>query len=720
MEPSRRHFLAGSIAGAVGAGAHASAATPSAAAPGKRPNILVVVLDDVGFADLGCFGSELATPAIDGLARGGARFNNFHTAPLCSPTRAALLTGCNPHTVGVGTIADWADSRPGYAGAVALDRPMLAELLGRQGYGCYATGKWHLNPVAEQGTAGPYAQWPTRRGFDRWYGFHGANADQWHPELFEGTSAIDPPERADYHLSGDLVDRMIGYLGDHTACAPERPFFGYIALGACHWPQQVPKAAVDRLKARYDGGWGLLRGERFARQKAIGLVPPEAELPPENPDVPVWESLSADDRRFAARCMAVYGGFLEHADAQIARLLSALDDMGVRDDTIVVLLSDNGATAEGGPVGLGDVRRDLYMEPETADDRAQILGALGSDRSFPAYPLGWASASNTPLKWYKSTTHEGGIRTPLIVAWPGRVAAGLTLPQYHHVSDVAPTLFELAGLPRTGLEGTSFAYALADPAAATRKRAQIFESTGSRALWQDGWKAVTRHVAGEDFARDRWELYHSAVDFSEAHDLAAAEPVRLAAMQAEWQRLAGLGNILPLSDSRLNRYRANLPQRRVRYRLLPYGSRIDRLSMPDARRPHRIVATVVLGHTPEGVILAAGTALRGYELFIRGGELVYVYVAAPGRVLRVAAGRLPSGPCLLGVELGDGSVARDVRLTVDGVVRATGRIDRSWPVYAAGAGLRCGANRGAPISGDYAGSFVFRGGRIGHVDVEMG
>lgn len=721
MSWTRRNMLGSSLGVPAALAAAGGVAAVRAAAPGvggRRPNILLVVLDDVGFADLGCYGSEIRTPAIDALAADGVRFTGFHAAPLCSPTRAALLTGRDPHSVGVGVIADWANGRPGYRGFVDPSVPMLPELLRAQGYGCYAVGKWHLTAIRDQGTTGPFDQWPTRRGFDRWYGFAGANADHWHPELFEGTSAVDPPRRAGYHLSGDLVDRMIGYLGDHVAGAPDRPFFGYLAFGACHWPLHVPPEAVARVRGRYDNGWRQLRQARFERQQAMGLVPPDTVLPPENPDVPPWDRLPAAERRFAARCQELYAAFLEHTDAQIARLTASLERMGVAEDTIVVLLSDNGATAEGSAVGMSDVRGNLYVESETTAARLAAVERLGSEESFPAYPLGWASAGNTPLRWYKSGTHEGGIRTPLIVRDPrANGPRGGMRHQFHHVSDVAPTLFELAGLAPARFGGTSMGYALRDAAVPTRKVVQLFESTGSRAIWQGGWKAVARHVAGDDFARDRWELYHLPSDFAEAQDLAFTEPDRLVSLQRRWSALATAGQILPLDDRRLERYRANVPERSRRCRLVSGGSRVDRLGMPDLQRAHRITASLVLDHGSEGVIVAAGTRLRGVELFLRGGEVRFAYVFRHDVVHEMRAGGLPRGQCRVAVEMGDGRSARVARLLVEGVERARVTIPRSWPAYALGAGLRCGANRGAPVSVGYAGAFPFTG-TIDWVEVE--
>lgn len=729
MAISRRALLGASVATAAGM---AVSATP-AASQGKagrsrkkgeaaysrnRPNLLVIVLDDVGFAELGCYGSEIPTPAIDSVARRGVVFNNFHSSPMCSPTRAALLTGRNPHSIGVGTIADWSDGRPGYRGTVDPDIEMLPALLSKQGFGCYGSGKWHLTRLRDEGPSGPYDDWPTRRGFDRWFGFQGATADQWYPELFEGTSVVSDTRNPGDHLSENLVDKMIGYLSDHMTGAPDRPFFGYLAFGACHWPLQVPAQFVERSKGRYDEGWHKLRERRFQNQKALGLIPEATVLPPENPDVPDWNNLAAPERQFAARLMEVYAGFLEHTDAQIGRLLTFLTESNVLDDTMVVILSDNGATAEGAS-GAADFRQQMYMGGETAEERADALEILGGDTSFPVYSQGWAAAGNSPMRWYKSTAHEGGIRTPLIVSLPGGgFNTGGIRNQFHHVSDVAPTFFEIAKLDHEGFEGTSFAYLFSDPVARSRKPHQIFESTGSRAVWKDGWKAVTRHEAGTDFSQDRWELFHSDADFSEARDLALTEGDRLAALKGTWEILAREGNVLPLSDKRSNA--PNLPERRDTYILYPTTSRLDRLSIPDFRQAHRITAQIDINPLAQGVILAVGNAMRGFECYLSDGELHYVFVLSRRQNFHLRSGKLPSGACNLAVELGDGAGPREARMIVNEEVVGRMKIKRSWPSRSLGAGLRVAENRGAPISRNYDGSFPIRGGSLRRVIIDMG
>ena len=462
MAITRRKFLQATAAATAVPGLGASELIAAAAEPGtdtrdalwrqrslpQRPNIVITVLDDVGFADLGCYGSEVKTPCIDALAAGGVRYNNFHVTALCSPTRACLLTGRNAHAVGVGNIAEWGRAdHPGYKGWIRQDAATLAEMLRDANYGTLATGKWHLSSLHDQNGAGPFDHWPVRRGFDHWYGFHGSAVDHWHPEMFENTSASYPDKSDDYHLSEDLVDRSIHYVADHIAASPERPFFLYLAFGAMHFPLHAPSDDIRRHKGAYDIGWDRLRAERFRRQLELGIVPAGTRLTDRNPDVPPWESLSPDQRRVAARGQEVYAAFLEHTDAQLQRLVDFLKASGQYDNTIMLVLSDNGA-ASGGPIeGRVDVRRAAYLGDEPLDEMVAAIDTIGSDASYPSYSRGWAQAGNTPLKWYKADTYEGGIRAPLVMSWPdGELPPGRVLPQYHHVIDVVPTLLNMIGL----------------------------------------------------------------------------------------------------------------------------------------------------------------------------------------------------------------------------------------------------------------------------------
>ena len=375
----------------------------------RQPNIVIAVLDDVGFGDLGCYGAEHRTPAIDALSEQGTRFSNFHVTALCAPTRACLLTGRNAHAVGVGNIAEWGRDLPGYQGWIRKDVATIGEYLREDGYTTLATGKWHLSAIHDQNGSGPYDHWPVGRGFDRWYGFHGNAMDHWHPEMFENTVAAYPKKDDSYHLSSDLVERSIDYIQDHLSATPQNPFLLYLAFGACHFPLHAPADDIRRQKGRYDVGWDAIREERFRRQNKLGVIPEGTELAPRNPNVPAWDSLTSSQKKIATYGQEVYAAFLEHTDKQIGRLVDFLKAENEFEDTILLVLSDNGAAGGGGSKqGVLDVRRISYYEEETERELESQFQKLGSDDSYGMYASGWAQASNTPLKWYKADTYGGG------------------------------------------------------------------------------------------------------------------------------------------------------------------------------------------------------------------------------------------------------------------------------------------------------------------------
>lgn len=688
----------------------------------RKPNIVIAVLDDVGFGDLGCYGAEHKTAAIDALAGTGVRFNNFHVTALCAPTRACLLTGRNAHAVGVGNIAEWGRDHPGYHGWIRKDAATLAEYLRPEAYTTLATGKWHLSAIHDQNGSGPYDHWPTGRGFDRWYGFHGNAMDHWHPEMFENTVAAYPEKASDYHLSTDLVDRSIDYIEDHLAATPENPFFLYLAFGACHFPLHAPADDIRRHRGRYDAGWDAIRSRRFKRQQEIGIIPAGTRLAPRNPNVPAWSDLSDQQQKIAARGQEVYAAFLEHTDNQLARLIDFLKSENQFDDTILIVLSDNGAAGGGGSVaGMLDVRRVSYYEKETLPELTARFDSLGSDDSYGMYASGWAQAGNTPLKWYKADTYGGGTRAPLIVSWPnGQIGSGQINSQYHHVIDVVPSLFEMINKAATDriwdqtvlpVQGTSLAYSFDNPNAPTNKRVQYFETAGDRAIWMDGWKAVTKHVAGDDYEKDVWELYHTDGDFSEVEDLAASKPQLLTRLVELWHREARRDNVLPMEDDLLSLYEDVVPKPRQRYTFYPGMTRLDRLSAPDIYTYNgKLSADVVLRNSrAQGVILASGDSGAGYELFMQDGYLVFVYVYTRfERYTLRSPERIESGKSVLGLEFtktGDNSA--EVNMLVDDARVASVRLAKMWQVFAPNSGIRCGENRHAPISRNYDAPFVF-------------
>ncbi|MEM9846722.1 MAG: arylsulfatase [Bacteroidota bacterium] len=699
----------------------------------RKPNILMVVLDDVGFGDLGCYGAEHTTPCMDKLAASGTRFNNFHVTALCSPTRACLLTGRNAHAVGVGNIAEWGRDHPGYRGWIRQDAATLSEMLRPEGYSTLALGKWHLSALDDQNGTGPFHRWPTGRGFDRWYGFHGNAMDHWHPEMFENTVAAYPEKTKDYHLSEDLVRRGIEYLQDHFAASPDQPFFMYLAFGACHFPLHAPSDDIRRHIGRYDEGYEAIRQQRFEKQKSIGIIPPETELSPLNPSVKPWQDMTTDEKKLATRGQEVYAAFLEHTDKQLQKIVDFLKTENQFEDTIILLLSDNGAAPGSSPVPSIDVRRTAYLGAESFEEKMAHLAALGTDDSYHNTSTGWSQVSNTPLKWYKSDTYGGGTRAPLMVSWPnGNIPQNQICQQYHHVIDVVPTILDLINQPFPSalnekkilpIQGTSFAYAFDQKDMPTRKQVQYFETLGDRAIWVNGWKAVTRHQKGDPFEQDIWELYRVEKDFAEIHNLAEAEPEKLKALIAIWFEEAKRYDILPMADDTLALYAAAVPAPRARHIFYPKMTRLDRLSAPDIYQFDSRWSILVdfPADNASGVILASGDSGAGYELYMQDGLLVlnYTYVRKDATVIQ-SNQKIPAGEHLLSVRLEKTSESSaKVEFYLEDKKIGEGELPRMWPIYTPNSGLRCGENRHAPISRAYQPPFVLEGLKKVVVDVAM-
>ena len=688
----------------------------------KAPNVVVIVLDDVGFAQLGCYGSTIETPHIDALAGGGRRYTGFHTTSMCSPTRASLLTGRNHHAVGMGMIADMCTGFPGYQGQIGNDSATLAEMLRPAGYGTFAAGKWHLTRARDMTAAGPFDQWPLGRGFERYYGFLYSLVDQWHPELVADNHFIPAPDRPGYHLSEDLVDHTIGMIRDQQAGRPDQPFFAYLAFGACHSPHQAPRPFIEKYRGKFDEGWDVMRERWHARQIALGVIPPDAVLTGMNPGVRPWADMSDDERRLCARHQEVFAGFLDHTDAQIGRLTDWLRSSDLLDNTLLVVLSDNGATAEGGHFGDINLRRYIQVLEESFEEKLARIDDLGSDRLWNNYPAGWGHAGNTPLKWFKMHTHGGGVRDPLIIHWPAQIPDGGQIShQFCHCSDIAPTILEACGVaapethlgvPQLPITGTSLTYTFGEPHAATRKSVQYFELMGHRGVWADGWKAVTHHVEGADFDEDVWELYHLDTDFSEARDLSVEHPEKLRELIALWWREAEANHVLPLDDR--NRERIGLtywgPPRR-RWRFQQGMNRVSGYAAPSvANRSYRIVADVDLSQDAQGVILSVGGQAGGYVLFIQDGKLVHEYVGPDRRWILESAATLPPGRRRLAFEFRKTGRCEGVAsLLCDDDVLATGEMRGMWPAGPTAGGVCCGYNEASPVSDRYLRPYAFTG-----------
>ena len=538
-----------------------------AGAPCRRPgqtNVLLVLLDDVGFADFGCYGSEIDTPTIDRLAADGLRYTGFHTTAMCSTTRAALLTGRNHHSVGMGCLSNFDSGFPGYRGKIDPNIPTIAELLRPHGYRNYLVGKWHVTRLTETGPTGPFDGWPLGRGFDRYYGFLDAETDQYSPEVVRDNTHVTAPGdySTGYHLTTDLIDEAIGFLAGHEGAIPDTPWFLMLTPGACHAPHQAPRELIDKYAERFEKGWDQTRDDRLARQIELGIVPAGTTLPPRNLGVRGWDEHTDDERRLFARLAGAYGAMLEHFDQQLARLIDFIEQTGSLDDTIVLFLSDNGASQEGGPLGFVNAMGPFNMIAEPIDQKIARIDDIGGPDTHSNFPLGWAMASNTPLKRYKQNTHGGGIRDPLVVrrarltCGRGDDAACATSSATSPISH-RPCSSCSASRAVPEMEGVSFASTLAEPDADTGKTTQYFEMFGHRGIWHDGYKAVAFHAPTTAFESDVWELYDLANDFNENHDLAADQPERLAELQRLWWEQAEAHQVLPLDDRFGERFAEN-------------------------------------------------------------------------------------------------------------------------------------------------------------------
>lgn len=712
-----------------------SPAWPRRPRPGAgAPNIVWVVLDDCGFAQLGCYGASIETPAIDRLAGGGLRYTNFHVTAMCSPTRTCLLTGRNHHAAGMGYLADFDTGFDNARGAISPRAATLAEILKDNGYGTYALGKWHLVPPGECSPVGPFDNWPTQRGFNRYYGFLGGEDDQWAPELWYDQHHVPPPAREGYHLSEDLVDRAQEFLSDHLSATPDKPFFLYLAFGACHAPHQAPQSYLDKYRGRFDEGWDAEREKVLARQKAMGIVPPDTALAPRNPGVREWASLGSDERRLVARMQEVFAGFTEHTDAQIGRLMAFLERRDKMRDTLFVVLSDNGASGEGGEHGSVNEYRYFLGLPDSLEENLAGIDRLGGPWTHNHYPAAWAQAGNTPLKFYKKHTFGGGVRAPLIVHWPARVAeAGGLRPQFHHAIDLAPTMLDLAGVAAPAvhrgtqqmpLHGTTLAYTFADAGAPSTRRTQYFEMGGQRGIYHEGWKAVTFHRSGDDYEADRWELYDLQRDYSETVDRAAEEPERLRAMVALWWEEARKYDVLPLDDRAQARAFARDPATsdRTHFTLYPGSRLLTPVAGPNfSLRPFEIRAHAErASEADEGVLLAYGRRAAGFVLFVQGNRLCFDYNLAGRHTLVTAPSPLPTGAHVLGCALAlDAAGGARARLTLDGRALCDVALPMAFP---AGFGLlstQCGLNSPSPVSGRFEAPFRFTG-ALDRVEIDLG
>jgi arylsulfatase A-like enzyme len=718
------------------------------------PNVLFVVLDDVGYGQLGCYGSPIETPNFDALATSGLLYTNMHTTALCSPSRSCIITGRNHHANATASINELATGYPGYNGQIPFENGFLPEMLLAHGYSTYMVGKYHLLPSEFESGAGPFDRWPLGRGFERFYGFLGGDTSQWYPDLVYDNHQVEPPRTPEqgYHLTEDLADKAIQFIADAKQVAPHKPFYLHFCTGAMHAPHHVAREWADRYAGQFDDGWDAYRARVLARQKEQGVMPPDAELSRHDPDVPDWDSLPAEARRLAARMMEVYAGFLSHTDQQVGRLLDFLRETGEFDNTLIMVVSDNGASPEGGPAGTTNELQFFNNAPESLAESLAKIDELGGPATFGHYPWGWTWAGNTPFRRWKRETYRGGTADPFLVHWPAGIRArGEIRTQYAHIIDMVPTVLDTLGLQppaqvrgvtQSPIHGVSFAHTFDDADAATRHRTQYFEMFGHRAIDHDGWRAVCPWP-GPSFAEaeqpfgapitaqtltdldaHHWELYRIAEDPAENHDLAEQHRDKLIELIAMWYTEAGKNNVFPLDGSTMPRMMVERPQvaePRTRYVYRPGTQTLPLWVGPRVvNRPHAITADAEIPDGgAEGVLLCQGSNAGGWSFYVKDGRLRYAhnYVARATYEVR-APDPLPAGRHQLRFEFeptgkpdftqGKGSPGR-AQLYVDGQLIAQDEFPVTTPVAFNPGGLTCGTNPGSPVTTDYQAPFPFTG-----------
>ena len=705
----------------------------------------------MGFGQPSTFGGPINMPTLDRLAKGGLRYNEFHVTALCSPTRAALLTGRNHHMANTGAVMDVATAFPGNTGVRPNSVAPLAEILRLNGYSTAAFGKWHQTPGWEVSPSGPTDRWPTREGFDKFYGFMGGETNQWAPLLYDGMTQVEPPHDPKYHFMTDMTDHAISWMRYEKALTPDKPFFIYFAPGATHAPHQVPKEWIAKYKGKFDSGWDQLREETLARQKKLGVVPADTKLAPKPRAIKDWNSLTPDEKKLFARQMEVYAGFGEMADFEIGRLIQAIQNMGQLDNTIVFYIAgDNGSSAEGGMNGVFNENTFFNGVPEPIETQLKQIDQLGGPMAYSHYAAGWAVAGDTPFTWTKQVASNfGGTRDGMVVYWPKEIKGkGELRSQFHHVIDIAPTILEVAGLPepktvdgisQIPIQGVSMAYTFADAQAKSRHRTQYFEIAGNRAIYHDGWLAGTVHRAPWEreprakLENDKWELYNTDADFSLANDLASSDPAKLKEMQDLFLQEAIKNHVLPIDDrsvERLNPALAGRPDLMAgRTSLTVYSGMTGMMEsafINIKNRSYSITADVeVPKKNANGVIICQGGRFGGWTLFLKNARPTFTYNwVGLNRYTISGKQPVPAGKATIrfefatdGGKLGAGGTGS---IFVNGTKVATGRIENTnGLLFSADEGADVGVDEGTPVTEDYAGSDNKFTGKINSVTIDL-
>ncbi len=699
-------------------------------APEKAPNVVIVLIDDIGFGGPSTFGGPIETPTLDGLAEAGLTYNNFHTTALCSPTRMALKTGRNHHTGNTGSIMETATAYPGNTGQVPNSVAPLAEILRLNGYSTSAFGKWHETAAWETSVSGPYDRWPTHQGFDKFYGFIGGETDQWYPLIYDGVTRVTPPKSDDYHFTTDMTNQAIGWVRAQQSMTPDKPFFVYYATGAVHAPHHVPKEWADKYKGKFDAGWDAVRAETIARQKEMGVVPASTELGPKPEDLKDWEALSDDERRLFSRQAEVFAGFLEQTDHEIGRLVSAIEDIGELDNTLFIYIAgDNGTSAEGGFVGMYNEMTYFNGVVEKVEDLLPLMDEWGGKETFPHMAAGWAVAFDSPFTWTKQVASDfGGTRNGMVIHWPeGIESKGGLRSQFGHVIDIAPTILEAAGIPepksvngteQTPIEGVSLLYSFDNPEAKERHTTQYFEIFGNRAIYHDGWFARTLHRAPwqtsgfPPLENDVWDLYKIDEDFNLQNNLAGGNPEKLEEMKLLFMSEAEKYNVLPIDDRFLVRVNASLAGRPDimgdRTSLTLYDGMdgmLENSFMNVKNRSKTITAELEIPEGgADGAILSQGGKFGGWSLYMKDGVPAYTYnFLGLQRFVISGDSALPAGKSTLvldfaydGGGLGKGGLAT---LSVNGNKVGEGRVEMTQPmVFSADETADVGLDNQTPVA----------------------
>jgi arylsulfatase A-like enzyme len=721
------------------------------------PNVIFFVLDDVGYGQMSAYGGLVNTPNIDRLVENGLRYTNMHTTALCSPTRSCILTGRNHHSNGVAGIMEFATGFPGYDCRMPFQNGMLPEMLLEHGYNTFATGKWHLSPSEESTLAGPFHRWPLGRGFERFYGFLGGETNQWFPDLVYDNHSVPQPKTVEegYHLDVDLVDHAIQFILDAEVNAPDKPFFLYHAPGCAHAPHQVAPEWIEKYKGKFDMGWDEYREVVFARQKELGIFPAEAELSPRDPDVPEWKTLSNEQKKLYAHFMEVYAGFLEHCDHQFGRILQVLEDIGELDNTLIMIIPDNGASSEGGVNGAFNEMSSFNNRWEKLEEILPRAAELGGPASYNHYPWGWSWAGNTPFRRWKKEVYRGGCTDNLIVSWPAGIKAqGENRTQYAHAIDMVPTVLDVLGIEppeqirgvaQSPIEGISFAHTFEDAEAPSEHHTQYFEMFANRAIYHEGWRAdcgfpgpsyaegakkdrklgdeITPEIL-DDLDNNGWELYHVTEDPAECHNLAEQYPLKLIEMITRWYIEAGKYNVLPLDSTLFQRLaveRPRLAKKREQMIFYPNLSVVPLGNTPMIfNRPHSITAEVEIpAGGAEGVLLAQGGVAGGYVLYVKDKKLHYLHnYLGLAEYTVTSKVDVPEGKSTLRYEFeptgmpniasGKGAPGR-AQLYINGDLVGNTDFPMTVPLTFGIEGLSCGYDFGEAVTHKYHAPFTFTG-----------